>query len=304
MTRLEGMRRTLAAFVLTGLAAACTPSAPTEPDLSGPALELLYAQTAYAIRSNGGLRTETVPADAPLSVDGLAKNFEEIAFFTEFSREGSGRLRGTREIRLIRWAEPVRVGVIFGDSVSAGQRATDMKDIKALLAKYRKLTGLDVRYLPSGDVNYIVLVLERAEQRALASAILDQGDFPAALAQDLWDSRPSLLCSASLFGPSEETGGIAVAVALVKAEHRGVMRTSCFHEEMTQALGLLNDSKRVRPSIFNDDEEFALLTLHDEILLRMLYDPRLRVGMSAAEARPMLRQIAMDAARASGAVIR
>ncbi|MSU88659.1 DUF2927 domain-containing protein [Rhodobacteraceae bacterium 2CG4] len=303
MSRFPPLRRALAAVALSGLAA-CAPSPRSEPDLSGPALELLYAQTAYAIRKDGGLRTDTTPPDAPLSVDALARNFEEIAFFTEFSRKGSGRLRGTRRIRLIRWTQPVRVGVIFGDSVPAAQRDADLAEIKALLARYRDLTGLDMRYLPSGDVNFIVLVLERAEQRALASAIIDQGNFPAALAQDLWESRPSLLCSASLFGPGEDTGGIAIAVALVKAEHRGLMRTSCFHEEMTQALGLLNDSKSVRPSIFNDDEEFALLTLHDEILLRMLYDPRLRVGMSADEARPMLRQIATDAARASGAVIR
>lgn len=302
MTPKDFMRRMFAALSLT-LAAACTPPASQEPDLSGPALELLYAQTAYSIREQGGLRTERAPADAPLSVDMLARNFEEIAFFTEFARKGGGKLKGSREIRLTRWAEPVRVGVIFGESVPQAQRKEDLKNIEDLLGRYRKLTGLDIRYIPSGDVNFIILVLERLEQQALASAILDEGEFPAALARDLWDSRPSLLCSASLFGPNEKNDGIAVAVALIKAEHRGLMRTSCFHEEMTQALGLLNDSDNVRPSIFNDDEEFALLTLHDEILLRMLYDPRLTEGMSLEQARPMLRQIATDAAQASGARI-
>ncbi|MHA3978905.1 DUF2927 domain-containing protein [Halovulum sp. GXIMD14794] len=299
MTPQDFLRR-LSVALLLPLLAACAPPASQEPDLSGPALEYLYAETAYAIRLNGGLRTDRAPADAPLSIDTLAKNFEEIAFFTEFARRGNGRLKRSREIRLTRWAEPVRVGVIFGESVPPDQRKKDLAVIEDLLSRYRKLTGLDIRYVPTGDVNFIVLILERLEQRALASAILDEGDFPAALARDLWDSRPSLLCSASLFGPNERNGGIAVAVALVKAEHRGLMRTSCFHEEMTQALGLLNDSDEVRPSIFNDDEEFALLTVHDEILLRMLYDPRLTEGMSLEQARPMLRQIAADAARASG----
>ena len=64
---------------------------------------------------------------------------------------------------------------------------------------------------------------------------------------------------------------------------------------MAQAMGLPNDSPDARPSLFNDSLEFAFLTDHDEILLRMLYDPRLRPGMTAAEVRPLLPAIARDA---------
>ena len=59
-------------------------------------------------------------------------------------------------------------------------------------------------------------------------------------------------------------------------------------------MGLANDSPQARPSIFNDDEEFGLLTSHDELLLRMLYDPRFEAGMSAAEAAPIAREIATE----------
>jgi hypothetical protein len=37
------------------------------------------------------------------------------------------------------------------------------------------------------------------------------------------------------------------------------------------------------------------LTTHDELLLKMLYDPRLRTGMSADEARPIIRILAREA---------
>jgi len=57
-------------------------------------------------------------------------------------------------------------------------------------------------------------------------------------------------------------------------------------------MGLSNDSPDARPSIFNDDEEFALLTRHDELLLQILYDRRLRPGMTEAEAAPIVRRIA------------
>jgi hypothetical protein len=66
------------------------------------------------------------------------------------------------------------------------------------------------------------------------------------------------------------------------------------HEEIAQGLGLPNDSPAARPSIFNDDEEFALLTRHDELLLRILYDERLSPGMEPDEARPIVRRIAEE----------
>ena len=48
------------------------------------------------------------------------------------------------------------------------------------------------------------------------------------------------------------------------------------------------------PSIFNDDQEFAVVTEHDEMLLKLLYDQRLRTGMSAEEAMPIAHQILND----------
>lgn len=81
---------------------------------------------------------------------------------------------------------------------------------------------------------------------------------------------------------------------MIRAEHTDLMRKSCYHEEIAQGLGLTNDSPRARPSIFNDDEEFATLTTHDEVLLQMLYDPRLKSGMSLERAKPIITQIAAD----------
>jgi hypothetical protein len=82
------------------------------------------------------------------------------------------------------------------------------------------------------------------------------------------------------------------AFAVIRAEHPDLLRTSCFHEEIAQGLGLANDSRQARPSIFNDDEEFALLTGMDEKMLRILYDPALRPGMTEAEARPIVESLA------------
>ena len=70
------------------------------------------------------------------------------------------------------------------------------------------------------------------------------------------------------------------AVAIIRAELPDRTRDMCYFEEITQGLGLANDSPVARPSLFNDSAEFAVMTVLDEQLLRMLYDPRLRPGMT------------------------
>ena len=100
------------------------------------------------------------------------------------------------------------------------------------------------------------------------------------------------MCSSDL-SVSTGTDGAAItqAIILIKAETAGILRESCAHEEFAQALGPGNDFDGARPSIFNDDQEFALLTAHDEMILRVLYDPRLRPGMTRAEGMPIARAI-------------
>lgn len=72
-------------------------------------------------------------------------------------------------------------------------------------------------------------------------------------------------------------------------EHRGLV--SCIVEELTQAMGLPNDSEKVYPSIFNDKTPEVLLTGLDALLLKMLYHPAVRPGMSKAQLRPLLQTV-------------
>ena len=59
---------------------------------------------------------------------------------------------------------------------------------------------------------------------------------------------------------------------------------ACVVEELTQVLGLPNDSAQVAPSIFNDKSRYFELTEHDRWMLQMLYDPRIKLGMPREEA--------------------
>ena len=76
------------------------------------------------------------------------------------------------------------------------------------------------------------------------------------------------------------TSSILNSVILIKDELPKQIRDACIVEEIVQSLGLMNDDHRARPSIFNDDQQYLELTSHDEYLLRVLYDPRIRPGMT------------------------
>ncbi len=119
------------------------------------------------------------------------------------------------------------------------------------------------------------------------------GVTPASL-NALRNLRRDTYCIVAAYAGGADPSTYTTAVAVIRAENPSLMRLSCIHEELAQGLGLANDSPTARPSIFNDDDEFALLTHHDEDLLKILYDPRLTAGMSAEQAMPIVRTIARE----------
>jgi hypothetical protein len=104
--------------------------------------------------------------------------------------------------------------------------------------------------------------------------------------------KPNHLCMVVAEPHADPRRGYARAVAIVRAEHSDRMRTACIEEELAQAMGLPNDCDEANPSIFNDNQEYALLTRRDEILLGMLYSPSLASGMTTADARPVVTRMA------------
>ena len=61
------------------------------------------------------------------------------------------------------------------------------------------------------------------------------------------------------------------------------MIRDCLHEEISQALGPVNDLYRLTESVFNDDNFHTVLTGYDMLILRTFYDPALKTGMSESE---------------------
>lgn len=267
--------------------------APISPPVSpaSAAARLYFAQVQSRLLSQGLLRSDGGATDAPFDDRMLAANFTRVALYDEYANAPTGPVQRETASRLRRWEVPVRVGLRFGPSVPADERATDTARVASFLARLQMLTGHPIR-LDDADPNFIIEVVNEDERRALGPALIAAlpGLTPADLrgVTDLPRSTYCLVYAYAEAGQSSYTR----AYAVIRAEHPDLLRLSCFHEEIAQGLGLANDSPSARPSIFNDDEEFALLTPQDELMLRMLYDPALRPGMTESEARPIINSLA------------
>ena len=190
-----------------------------------------------------------------------------------------------------RWQGPVRIGMRFGASVSANMRAADTARVAALVAQLARATRHPIR-MDNTNPNFIVEVVNEDERQALGPTI--SAALPGLTGPEL-AGITSMPRSTYCLVYAQSSGNSSIytrAFAVIRAEHPDLLRLSCLHEEIAQGLGLANDSPRARPTIFNDDEEFSLLTPQDVLMLRMLYDPSLTPGMTAEQARPVAAALA------------
>lgn len=300
--------KALAALALAGLTA-CTPTTvsrsmpgpatppPQDQAIAGmdtpasAAAKAHYARVQAQLLSQGLLRTDGGGADTPFTDRMLAENFIRIALYDEYTRTSNGPVQRMTTSRLRKWTGPVRVGLRFGASVAPDRRASDTARIASFLRRLSSVTGHPIS-LDDRNPNFTVQIVSEDERRALAPQI--RAALPGlsgAEVAGITDMPRSTYCL--VYAMSAPDGATYTrAFAVIRAEHPDLLRLSCIHEEITQGLGLANDSPTARPSIFNDDEEFALLTRQDELMLKMLYNPALRPGMTEAEARPIVESLA------------
>jgi hypothetical protein len=65
----------------------------------------------------------------------------------------------------------------------------------------------------------------------------------------------------------------------------------CAYEELLQALGAINDDSSVPWTMFNDAVQMGFFDIYDQYLLNILYDPRIRPGMTRAEVDAVLADV-------------
>ncbi len=308
---ISGLRRgwtALCALTLVALAA-CAPALPPQPvqvaappAAPAPAVMIPQAPLSDVARhfaalearrlGQGLLRTDPAPRDLPHSARDLEEVFVRVALREEYVLGRASVQQRETVAPLRRWEGPVRMGLSFGPSVPQAVQDADTRHVQAYAGQLARASRHPVSLARAP--NFHILVLSEDERRASGARLraLVAGIDPLAV-QIVTQMPLSVSCLVLAFSRSGDNV-YTDAIAVIRAELPDLSRKACYHEELAQGLGLSNDSPRARPSLFNDAAEFAVLTDLDRDLLALLYDPRLRPGMTEAQALPLIRTIASE----------
>jgi len=207
----------------------------------------------------------------------LVDAFVELALRSEYS---------SRETPVRKWVSPIRYHVVH----RVGDADLHEQLVATHLWHLAQITDLDIAPTATpGEANFLIVMSsdERLDADLQAFAGNDSDGRRERFFRDS-------MCLASL--RADRSGAIVRAAALIpvdRARSRGEL-VACVVEELTHMLGISNDTERPLPSIFHHGTVRSYLTGLDYLVLKMLYDPRIRPGMKAPALRPLLQRIATD----------
>lgn len=203
--------------------------------------------------------------------DGLLK----IAFGAEYHL--AGRVDGIRK-----YDKPVRV---FIDNRARPDRAAALRAIVTDIGN--RIRNLEIAITDNRDsANMtITLVRDRDLQKTIASFYGDER------ARDIKQTMdPQCLSSFN----KDDTLAIINSNVILTVDAGDFIFADCAYEEILQALGPINDAGSVPWTTFNDDVSTGRFVIYDQLLLNILYDPRIRPGMTAQQVTAVLPAILPD----------
>jgi hypothetical protein len=68
----------------------------------------------------------------------------------------------------------------------------------------------------------------------------------------------------------------------------------CAYEELLQSLGPINDTNSIPWTMFNDSVQMGFFDVYDQYILNILYDPRIKAGMTVQEVKAVLPPVLAD----------
>jgi hypothetical protein len=204
--------------------------------------------------------------------DEIKNGFFKIAFSAELQI-------GPRVDRIRKFDEPVRIFVINrGTPDRRAAVATIAADIRA------HVDHLDIAMTNDRKTANVVVTLVR--KRDLKRTI--RSIFGAGLATRIQRSlNPQCLSGLA----KDRRYRIQRAAAILPVDAGEFMFHDCAYEELLQSLGPINDDPSVPWTMFNDDVQMGFFDIYDQFLLNLLYDPRVRPGMTREEVGKLLPEI-------------
>lgn len=211
-------------------------------------------------------------ADEIAEPEKLIEQFRLIAFKDGFDPDNAPHLKAA-----FKWGAPVRLLLV--------KNATRYKDyISKFTRQLMRLTGLSVRVVHEDSpmpINFYILIMPKDE----ALGFLLRLKIPL--------DKASEVAEAGCLGKvTDDTGRISKAFVIITKELDEESIRHCLLAEITQAFGLFANSNNFQPSIFSDMvSNIEKLPINDRILVRTLYDKRIKPGMPRREAMKIVRKI-------------
>lgn len=193
------------------------------------------------------------------------------------------REHGGNSGQVNKWLQPIRYQI----DDRTGDQALHRKMVADHLYHLAFITGLDIKPAAMSEkANLrIIFASEKDLDRSLSDDFgLSDDTFRRQIIQD---SVCLARVKASKKGEIKSAG---VIIPVDRARAHGKLM-SCVVEELTQVLGLVNDSAKVFPSIFNDRSFNDFLSGLDYVLLKLLYEPEIEAGMRRTELEQQLKLI-------------
>jgi hypothetical protein len=81
---------------------------------------------------------------------------------------------------------------------------------------------------------------------------------------------------------------------ILTVDNGGFTFLDCAYEELLQALGPINDTSSVPWTMFNDNVSMGFFDVYDQYILNILYDPRIKAGMTVEQVKAMLPEVLRD----------
>jgi hypothetical protein len=204
----------------------------------------------------------------------IVDGFLKTAFGAEYHLAG-------KVDRIRKYDTPVRV---FADGTRADRKAQLAKVVADIAARVQHL---DIAMANSGDdANVLVkLVRDRDLYRTITTF------YGSERAKEIRSSLDPQCLSGFR---KNERFEIEHSDVILTVDNGDFVFLDCAYEELLQSLGPINDTSSVPWTMFNDNVSMGFFDVYDQYILNVLYDPRIKAGMTVEEVKAVLPDVLAD----------
>jgi hypothetical protein len=251
--------------------------------LAMPALAVMLAGLAFDGAVQAPAAAGEIPAIASRQhaekknfTDGeIIEGFLKTAFGAEYHLAG-------RVDRIRKYDVPVRV---FADGADRADRKAQLAKVVADIGQ--RVQHLDIAMVSSGgEANVVVnLVRDRDLSRTITKF------YGSERAKEI---RTSLDPQCLSGFRKNEKFEIEHSDVILTVDSGDFVFLDCAYEELLQSLGPINDTSSVPWTMFNDEVSMGFFDVYDQYILNLLYDPRIKAGMTVQEVKAVLPEALAD----------